>query len=137
MEMGKEKRAPPSSMASQVNPLVVVLGFVCMGLLVAVVTMSALMNADNDGGGGYTTLVCPGGTPATPVKEADSANSETIPDDMSPPPSVVAMTTTSPPPSASTPAPPMDCPVETLYWEFPAGVYGGCVWPMRIMLCFS
>jgi len=135
MEKGKAAAPAPKS---QFNVLVLVLGFVCMGLLIAVVTMAAVISNDNGGDGGTVTVVCPAGGVATPAVATPA-----VPSSASPPPS--AAPAMSPPPMMLTSPPPVAVGEdvvctnpETMYWEFPAAVYNGykgCVSQVGMLPC--
>ena len=121
VEGAKAKAAAPPP-ASAFTPLVGVLSAVCLGLLIAVIAMAATIAAsDGNGSSSHTTVVCPTGAPA--VSAAGDAAVGQPPSTMTPVTSSPPMRILSPPPMASTGS---DCPVETMYWEFPASVYGGC-----------
>ena len=122
--MDDEKKAPPAPAPSVFTPVVAVLSFVCLGLLIAVITMAALISGDDgsSSSGGVTTVVCPGGaaTPAaaTPAADVTAATSAPVMKVMGMPP--------PPPPEATDdPTSLSTCPAETFYWEFPAAVYSG------------
>jgi hypothetical protein len=124
----------PVPAPSPFTPLVLVLGFVCMGLLIAVVTMSALISAD-DGVGGYTTVVCPDGSTAGPIASTPEAAAATA---AGTPPASAVVTASPPPATGAPPSSINDCPTETLYWEYPADVfdgYKGCVSAVGMQPC--